>query len=226
MLMFGFCSLDPCVSLPRVAGSSWENGSTPTAQESVLSPGVPCWPMWANIAVPGCMGTQLGLGIKERAREWTCSPLGFIHCVDGCNWTFSAEQRGKKPERDAAPAKHPCPWQQHLLMCSGGTSSMVPPHCWALQQALLCTPSWWAVQHPLAQGQYWLWERCGEAGKSTAFRGWREGGKGPQVSAYVQIEQGSTSVKTKGLGCLFGFKKLSILPLKETLGVKGVQLWA
>lgn len=32
------------------------------------------------------------------------------------------------------------------------------------------------------------------------------------------------SVKTKGPDCLFGFKKLSILPLKEALGVEGVQL--
>lgn len=127
----------------------------------VLSPRVPCWPMWANIAVTGSMDDQPVLHIKERAREWSCNHLGFIHCIDGCNWTFSAEPQGEKPKQDAAPAKHPCPWQQHLLVCSGGTSGMVPPHCWALQKALLCTPSWWAAQYPMGQGPYWLWERHG-----------------------------------------------------------------
>lgn len=90
MPMLGFCRLDPHISIPRLAGSSPENGSTLTAQDLMLSPGVTCWPMWANIAVPGSMDTQLVLDIKEKAREWSCSHLGLIRCIDECNWTFSA----------------------------------------------------------------------------------------------------------------------------------------
>lgn len=78
------------------------------------------------LSVPGSMDTQLVLDIKERAREWSCSHLGLISHTDGCNNFFC---RVKNPKLDTAPAKHPCPWQQHLLVCNGGTSRMVFPHC-------------------------------------------------------------------------------------------------
>lgn len=148
-----FCGISSYVSIPKLASGTPEDGRESRAPS--LDRAVSAEPstamaghqshqslmlsMWAGIAVAGTAVTHLVLDIKERVRKWSRSHLGFICCLDSCNGTFFLRRcRAKRPKRDAAPAKCPCPWQHHPLVHSGETWGMTDPHCWALQKAVLC----------------------------------------------------------------------------------------
>lgn len=150
-------------------------------------------PMWAGIAVAGTVDTHLPLGNKERVRGWSYSCLGFIWCMDWCNWTLVCRAAGWKTQVGWTPfssLESSIIWRVAVRLWG-----------WHILSAVLCRRSYFASHHNGLPGRLWvkaniacereakpLWKSTVFKGTASTPSGLDVGGKTSQVSAYVQIE--------------------------------------